>query len=133
MKTKISRQELRSILLTREETDISRPSTLPENIYFDFPNPYNLIFTVYYTLAKGTSVHKDFTNPTQAFNKWLKTPMRRNSTPFISVKPPNSDSFPHHFHAQGLPFQIGLRYIEYLEKIEEWVKFLEDAHPDDLQ
>lgn len=134
---KISREELRKQLVSRDEEINITKDKLRDDIYFDFPNPYNLIFTVYYTTAKGYAVHKDFTNPTQAFHKWIKTPMRRNSAPFISVRPQNSNNnsagFPYDYNESGYSFQIALRYIEYLERIEEWVKFLEEAHPNDLR
>lgn len=128
-KTRISREELKELLVS-SDVDINKNTI--KDLYFEFHNTYNLIFTVYYTMAKGTSVHKDFDNPTKAFHFWMKTPVRRNSTPFISVKPPKSNSFPFNFNTNGYLFQIALRYVEYLERTEEWVKFLEESHPEDL-
>ncbi|MFA4870990.1 MAG: hypothetical protein WC623_22515 [Pedobacter sp.] len=129
-KPKMSREELRKFLVN-QDSDITKDSF--KNLYFDFPNPHNLIFTVYYNMARGNAIHKDFDNPTKAFQFWIKTPIRQNSTSFISARPQKSDSFPQNFHASGYPFQIALRYIEYLEKTEDWVKFLEEAHPEDLK
>lgn len=129
-KNKISREELKELLVS-SDVDINKNTI--KDLYFEFHNTYNLIFTVYYTMARGTSVHKDFDNPTKAFHFWMKTHIRRNSAPFISIKPPKSDSFPFNFRADGYRFQIALRYIEYIERTEEWVKFLEESHPEDLR
>lgn len=125
---RMTRDELKQQLIKLGEPDLD----IHKDVYFEFHNLHNLTFTVHFTKAAGYVGYKDFSDATKAFRFWLNKPMRRNSQPFISVKPQHGDSFPFHFHESGYSWQIALKYLEYLQKIEDWVKFLEKEHPDEL-
>lgn len=125
---KMTREELRERLIKLDEPDLD----IRKDVYFEFKNPHNLIFTVYFTKANGSLSDKDFSDPTKAFRFWLNKPMRRNSSSFISIRPQHGDSFPYNFKVFGDSWHIALEYLKYLEKTEEWVRFLEESHPEEL-
>lgn len=106
---------------------------------FDFKNPYKLRFDVIYSSAKGRVKSSNYTSALEAFRSWWKKPVRVNTLPMITVRTRYGDfegSTPFDFDARSIdgyaPFQTVLAYQKFLDKITEYVAFLEESHPEAL-
>ncbi len=106
---------------------------------FDFKNPYKLRFDVLYTSAKNTSKSSNYTSALEAFRSWWKKPFRFGHLPMITVRTRYGDfegSTPLDFDARSIdgyaPFQTVLAYQKFLDKVTDYVAFLEESHPEVL-
>ncbi len=110
---------------------------------FEFKNPHKLRFSVLYASAKGRAKSSNYTSALEAFRSWCKKPVIAGTLPMITVRTHYGDfegSAPLDFDIRSIDkhapfqtvFQTVLAYQKFLDKVTDYVAFLEESHPEVL-